>query len=294
MKTKYDPCFNAFEKSTKDSSLPQIMWHITDKCYLNCKTCFAKKKEITLRDMPLSKVEEYLLCLKLLGVQKIDISGGEPLLYKFLSPLVNKSIENEFFVTITTRGIGIPENYDWLVNNWQLFSRIIISLDGSNDSICDSYASYKNTMQKTLKLCSDLKNNNCDNIRINTVINKQILESDIIEEFVTLIRKISPREWCLIEPHPLNKTREFDKFAVEKKEFLDFCEKCQKLLEKDVVKVIVRDIEMYSTYWTLQNDGFISQLSSGRGYDYVSLLSLEKLDMIKEYISNCLQKIPMK
>ena len=57
-------------------------------------------------------------------VQKIDISGGEPLLYKLLPFLVCKCREYGFYVTITTRGIGIPENYDWLVNNWKLFSRM--------------------------------------------------------------------------------------------------------------------------------------------------------------------------
>ena len=293
MKTKYNPCFNVFEKSIQDSILPQIMWHITDKCYLNCKTCFAKKRETILRDMPMSEVEEYLLCLKLLGVQKIDISGGEPLLYGFLPFLVDKCIKYGFFVTITTRGIGTLENYNWLVNNWRLFSRIIVSLDGSNDSICDFYAAYKNTMQKTLGLCSDLKKNNCDNIRINTVVNQQILSLDIIEEFAILIRRILPKEWCLIEPHPLNKKKEFDDYAVGKKDFIYFCIKSKELLGKDV-EVITRDKEMYSTYWTLQNDGIIRQLSSGTNYAYVSLLNIEQLDMIKAHIGNCFQKIPMK
>lgn len=294
MKTKYNPYFNIFERSKEDSFLPQVMWHITDKCYLDCKTCFAKKRKTTLKDMPMSKVEEYLSCLKLLGVQKIDISGGEPLLYKLLPFLVCKCKEYGFYVTITTRGIGISENYDWLVNNWKLFSRVIVSLDGSNDSICDFYASYPNTMQKTLELCSDLKKNNCDNIRINTVINQQILSTDIIEEFVRLIRKILPREWCLIEPHPLNKKREFDNYTVEQKEFTEFELKSKKLLGKNTrTKVITRDKEMYSTYWTLQNDGIISQLSLGAGYDYTSLLCIENLDVIKKYIKKCLQKIPM-
>lgn len=50
---------------------------------------------------------------------------------------------------------------------------------------------------------------------------------------------------------------------------------------------------MYSTYWVLQNDGYICQLSSGLDYKYSLLLSMDSLDTIKEYISNSLQKIPM-
>lgn len=292
MKKKYNADFNVFEDSMEDSILPQIVWHITDKCYLNCKTCFAGIKKETLEDMPISKVREYLLCMKLLGVQKIDISGGEPLLYKDLSILVNECIRQGFYVTITTRGIGFSENYKWLVNNWEKFSRIIISLDGSNNHICDFYSTYNNTMSKALELCSDLKRKKCDIIRINTVINQKILSTDIIEEFVALIHDILPREWCLIEPHPLNKKSEFDDYAVKKGEFNIFVAKCKTFLKKDI-EVITRENEMYSTYWVLQNDGYICQLSSGLDYKYSLLLSLDSLDTIKEYISNSLQKIPM-
>lgn len=293
MKIEYNPQLNIFEESSVESLLPQVMWHVTDKCMLNCKTCYAKKRVRELRNMSQTQIEEYLLCLKQLGVQKIDISGGEPLLFEELPFLVDKARENGIYVTITTRGIGNSENYEWLVHNWKSFSRIIVSLDGPNDSICDFYSSYRGTMQSALSLCSDLKENKCNILRINTVVNQLILPLDIIEEFGLLLNQISPREWCLIQPHPLNKRREYDTYSVDNNEFLYFCEKIKRQLTSKATRLLMRNNDMYSTYWALQNDGVIMRLSTGSGYDYAALLSIDQLCVIKEYISNCIQKLPM-
>ena len=59
-------------------------------------------------------------------VQKIDISGGEPLLYKLLPFLVCKCREYGFYVTITTRGIGIPEKDRFLSDLKKWFVNIAI------------------------------------------------------------------------------------------------------------------------------------------------------------------------
>ena len=87
----YNPVTNSFEGTTQNTvSLGQVMWHITNKCSLNCSMCFTRKmrcddKEVSRHDVPM-----YVSLLKKLGVQKIDLSGGEPLLYKHLPFLVRE------------------------------------------------------------------------------------------------------------------------------------------------------------------------------------------------------------
>ena len=75
MKVSYNPGTNTFEPSRKDSLLPQIMWHITDHCHLNFKTCFTKERKLRGPRKNCAQMLQNLPMLKQLGVQKIDLSG---------------------------------------------------------------------------------------------------------------------------------------------------------------------------------------------------------------------------
>ena len=110
----YNPVTNSFEGTTQNTvSLGQVMWHITNKCSLNCSMCFTRKmrcddKEVSRHDVPM-----YVSLLKKLGVQKIDLSGGEPLLYKHLPFLVRECAAQSISATITTSGVGTVRTGDY-------------------------------------------------------------------------------------------------------------------------------------------------------------------------------------
>lgn len=65
---KYDSDLNEFYSSSSDevSILPQIIWHITDRCFLSCPYCFATK----LVETELDKIDDSMEVFKKLGVQK--------------------------------------------------------------------------------------------------------------------------------------------------------------------------------------------------------------------------------
>ena len=175
MKVSYNPETNTFEPSEKDSLLPQIMWHITDRCHLNCKTCFTKERRLRGPRRKCEQMLETIPILKQLGIQKIDLSGGEPLLFEGLPELVECAKQAGFHLTITTRGIGTEKNCEWLEKNWMKFSRVILSLDCGNEQLCDSYSDYSGTFYHTVDTCLRLKKQGCDRLRINTVVNQNIL-----------------------------------------------------------------------------------------------------------------------
>ena len=79
---KYNPATNSFIGYPDDSSeLLQVMWHITSQCNLNCMFCFNDK---TVRNVDLYNrfsFNSIASILKSIGVQKVDISGGEPLVF---------------------------------------------------------------------------------------------------------------------------------------------------------------------------------------------------------------------
>ena len=156
-----------------------------------------------------AQIEHNISLLLKFGVQKIDISGGEPLLYPHLPYLIDCAQKNGVFVTLTTRGIGTPENKEWVCKNWSKFTRLIISIDAGNKDVCDFYAGCSGVFGQTISFCKKLKKNGCNNLRINTVVNKCILDTQSQQQLMGLINEIAPLEWCLIEPHPANKLPTF-------------------------------------------------------------------------------------
>ena len=79
MRVKYNPQKNIFVSAADDILLPQIMWHVTYRCKLDCKTCFAKVCSFNVCDLCYDDIEKNLDLLKQMETTKIEISGGEPL-----------------------------------------------------------------------------------------------------------------------------------------------------------------------------------------------------------------------
>src|ERR1035437_2200803 len=106
---RYNPVTNEFDRrlTASPSVLPQLMWHITDRCPLSCPYCFATK---TGQDTSLSSLGEVVEVSGELGVQKIDLGGGEPLVFSGL-PEVAVALHNAgIALTLTTSGFGSGSN----------------------------------------------------------------------------------------------------------------------------------------------------------------------------------------
>src|SRR5690242_3470027 len=103
------------------------MWHITDACPLACPFCFATKtRDFVARE----DVDAYMPVFHALGVQKVDIAGGEPLVSPAVSAVSDALARNAIYQTITTSGAGSEAARNWVVNVSSRFTRVIVSLDG--------------------------------------------------------------------------------------------------------------------------------------------------------------------
>lgn len=292
MRVSYNPETNTFEPSSKDSLLPQIMWHITDQCSLNCKTCFTKERKLRGPRTNFAQMLQTLSMLKQLGVQKIDLSGGEPLLFEELPELVGDAKRIGFHLTITTRGIGTEKNCEWLSMNWMKFSRVILSLDGGNEQLCDSYSGYQGTFSRAVDTCLRLKKQGCDRLRINTVVNQNILSIPARTEMLHLVSALEPKEWCIIEPHPANKTSMFDQYVVTCEEYCTFWEYVVSAFKGKQTVVLQRRKTMYGTYWALYPDNIICKLSEKENAFFEVEFSEGNLNSIIEVLEGSTQLLP--
>ncbi|MBQ7976972.1 MAG: radical SAM protein [Clostridia bacterium] len=242
----YNPITNTFTVKNRDGNvgLANLMWHITGKCLLNCPYCFAHKNA---EEFDINKIDNYINIFLKKGVQKIDLSGGEPLLYKQLPTVCKKLANANIYFTITTSAYVDDVALMWLANNSKMFSRIIFSINAPIKDIHEKLNSAKDSFDNIVtysKKISKIYNN----IRINTVVTKEIISNEIIQTFISLIKEIMPLEWCIIEQYNGNKETE-DAY----KTFVDKIKKSQ----IDNINIIYRTTNIYNDYYVLQPNGDI-------------------------------------
>lgn len=235
------------------------MWHVTDVCPLRCPYCFSRKTE---EESPGDKAVRIAAILRQLGVQKVDIGGGEPLVYEYLPCAVAAVRANQMFCTITTSGVGRRSNIDFLKTEPSSFTRIILSLDayaGNHDKL-RGYNGAWASVNNLLESLDDSVRRKL--VRINTVVTNSGEFTADLEMLADFVLSQEVREWCLIQPHPANKKPGFESFAVEENEFDAIVEKASKLMDSRT-SLIKRKNSLYSDYWVLHPSGMLQKHSSG-------------------------------
>lgn len=275
----YNRSGNYFEQTEKTVGvLPQIVWHITDRCLYNCMYCFATKMD---GEVNISEIEKYGERFKLLGVQKIDISGGEPLLYRQLPELCSYLYNMGIGLTITTRGVGIHENVNWLIENRNMFTRIICSLDLADNDLQDIVCSHKDSIKPIEFIISALQENGYRNYRINTVITKYLIEDKAIYNLINKVTSYLCSEWCIVQPHPANKKDFFDDITVTEQRYEDILNKIKKAYKGTILS---REISNYAGYWVLYPNRYFTQHSTTEK-------DIEGSDFLQEPMKNIEEKV---
>lgn len=226
------------------------MWHVTDRCPLECPYCFARKTGIETR---LDRIKPRLSVLKELGVLKIDVSGGEPLVYPWLKELCEGIKATGIAQTLTTSGIGTATNKDFLIEYISFFSRVLLSIDAPSAIQHDRLRGI-GSFEAAIQMMNRVINAEPSKLRINTLVTKSFINSGWFNEMDRLTCEAA--EWCLIQPHPANEKPGYKLHSVPNEEFDRFiadagCKTPRKLL--------TRRLSQYASYWSLQPAGELMQ-----------------------------------
>ena len=105
---------------------------VTDRCNLRCVYCLPEFSKDFIDESKLLTIDEYFRLIRILanlGIKKVRITGGEPLVRKGIPELVKKinSLENIEEIAMTTNGILLEKYLDELAENG--LSSLNISLD---------------------------------------------------------------------------------------------------------------------------------------------------------------------
>jgi len=235
---------------------------VTDRCDLRCVYCMKEKMTFLPKNEILTLEEIERLCDNFIeiGVNKIRLTGGEPLVRKDVLKLIKKlnlkkSKTNLKEITLTTNGTLLEKYAKELKENG--IDRINVSLDTINQKKYKEITRFGN-LEKVIKGIEEAKKNSID-IKINTVVIKNFNE-DELEKLIIWANQLKIGI-TFIEVMPMEET--------ETSRYLQFTplDKIYKYLDKkfNFVKT-EKNTGGPSTYYTSHklsiNIGFITPLTN--------------------------------
>ncbi|MCK4994213.1 MAG: radical SAM protein [Candidatus Omnitrophica bacterium] len=148
---------------------------LTYRCNLKCAYCELAvfEKNGPEKEMSTDQLKDTFKKLELLGTERINISGGEPLLREDISEILKDALSRSFKVSLTTNGVFVPENLKIL----KQLDQLILSLDGTkttHDSL-RGQGSHESAL-KALKLCKQ----NGINVMISSVVTDKTSKDDLL------------------------------------------------------------------------------------------------------------------
>lgn len=154
---------------------------ITNRCNINCFYCHHDGMLDTLDEMTVDEIFKIAKIAKSLGVERIRLSGGEPLVRKDIADIV-KSINSLGFrdISITTNGIFLGELCRDLIDAG--LNRVNVSLDTLNPLTYKKLTGF-NYIDKVKKSIIKASNSGLNPVKINMVLMKGVNDNEVWDMF---------------------------------------------------------------------------------------------------------------
>ena len=159
-----------------------VCWQITTKCNLNCKYCISNSGDNWEYGLTTEKAIEVIEQLGKLGINRLDFTGGEPLLRKDLKELIICAKQNKISTIVTTNTVMLnDENIEWL----KLADLVQVSIDGPEKVHNEQRGAivYKKVIENVIRL----KEEKCK-VRLNSFIYNS--NKEYVEELIDLSKKL--------------------------------------------------------------------------------------------------------
>lgn len=181
---------------SRQRPLHDLRISVIDRCNFRCNYCmpaeeyhesysFLDKKEW----LTFEEIERLAALFVQLGVAKIRLTGGEPLLRPHLHELIQKinGIPANHDITLTTNGVLLAGEV-WNLKKAGL-KRLTVSLDTLDEEIFRTINSYRGTVSQVLEGIREAETAGFHPIKINAVIQKGVNDHTILD----LVRYFKPK-----------------------------------------------------------------------------------------------------
>ena len=175
--------------------IPDINYHMTPRCNMSCRFCFARFKGVT----ELKQSESINLVQRIAdyGFRKINFVGGEPTLVPWLKKVLKEARNYGLITSIITNGWNIERN--WLDEHARYLDWIGVSIDSlspnTNKKLGRKVHGVNIPDNKTYLDSIDLIREYDVKLKINTVVNR--LNKN--ETFHKIITRGHPEKWKIFQ-----------------------------------------------------------------------------------------------
>ena len=167
--------------------LEDLRISVTDRCNFRCRYCmpeelYGEAFEFLKKDQVLS-FEEIIRLSEIfvsLGVKKIRLTGGEPLVRKGVSELIGSisKINEDLDIAMTTNGYLLEKYASDLYKSG--LKRLTVSLDSLDNEVFQAMSGKKFNVNEVVNGIKKAKLEGFKDIKINTVVRKGVNEKSIM------------------------------------------------------------------------------------------------------------------
>lgn len=168
---------------------------VTDRCNFRCRYCMPR--EVFGKDFPFlerggimsfEEIDRFAGIFIDLGVEKIRLTGGEPLLRKNLPDLISMLSMRDVEIAMTTNGVLLPRYAPAL--SAAGLDRVTVSLDAIDESTFAAITDSGYTVASVIAGIEAAESVGLGPIKINTVVKKNSNEDEILD----LVERFSNRD----------------------------------------------------------------------------------------------------
>ena len=180
---------------TRGRPLRDLRISVTDRCNMRCRYCMPR--EVFGPDFPFLPRADILSYEEIdrlaglfisLGVEKIRLSGGEPLLRKNLPELISMLALHGVEIAMTTNGVLLPRYAPAL--SAAGLDRVTVSLDALDEATFAAITDSGHTVAAVLAGIEAAESVGLGPIKINTVVKRGVNEDEVLD----LVERFSTRD----------------------------------------------------------------------------------------------------
>lgn len=219
---------------------------VTQKCNLNCFYCHREGENSSKEEMTPEEIEGIVKIAKKLGIYKIKLTGGEPLLRNDIIEITNRVSKYMQDISMTTNGVLLEEFAKDLKKNG--LKRVNISFDTLNK---DNYKriTNKNYLKNVIFSIEEAKKIGLSPIKLNMVVMKDINENEIYD-----LIKFSSKNSLILQLIELENVENsnlkfYEKYHYELKNI-------EKELKNKAVKILNRSMQNRKKYFIPNGNNF--------------------------------------
>ncbi len=171
-----------------------IDWKITTDCQCKCEFCYASDKVESINS---DKYAFLVNCIKKLNCKKVCITGGEPLLNKYISNILELLYQNEIRITLSTNGLRY-NLYKDLIEKY--VNRLSLPLDGYDSLTNSCNGRPRKNFDYIFKILEN--NNKIDkkmDIKIATVLTKRNANLEHFKKMYEKLSRYNISQWKIYE-----------------------------------------------------------------------------------------------